>query len=342
MPAHADDHLPLVDVHVHLIGNGLRGSGCWLRTPWWQAPFLRIMAREIGLTTPYEDPGFDAAYVAQLRRWLGQSSLGAVVLLASDQTYTVHGEKRTDLTALYVPNEYVFEVCRSDHRFLAGISIHPARADALAELERNVEQGAALLKLLPCTHMVDPNDRRYIRFWERMAELGLPLLAHTGGEFTLPNHRPDLQTPACLQLPLECGVKVIAAHCGSRALPWDHDYFGVFRRMQDRYPNLYGDLAALSQPSHLSTLAQLRKAPTRILHGTDYPVVTSVIWSRLRGWLDQATLRRIRAERNPLERKIELTRALGFPDQVFREAWSVLRGGPPAATRPEASFSPLP
>lgn len=341
MPAPIDDRLPPIDVHVHLLGNGLAGSGCRLRTPWWQAPFLQIMAWDIGLKISYEDPEFDGAYVAQLRRWLSQSSLGAVVLLACDETYSVSGQKRTDLTALHVPNEYVFEVCRSDRRFLPGVSIHPARADALAELDRAVEQGAVLLKLLPCMHMVDPNDRRYLRFWERMAELGLPLLAHTGGEFTLPNHRPDLQTPACLQLPLECGVKVIAAHCGSRALPWDHDYFGVFRGMQDRYPNLYGDLAALSQPAHLSTLARLRKTPTRILHGTDYPVVTSVIWSRLRGWLDHASLQRIRAERNPLERKVELTRALGFPERVFREAWSVLRCGPPAEARPEASFNPL-
>jgi uncharacterized protein len=155
-----EDKLPPIDVHVHLIGNGLAGSGCRLRTPWWHAPFLQMMARDIGLKTPYEDAGFDAAYVAQLRHWLGQSSLGAIVLLASDETYSVHGEKRSDLTALYVPNEYVFEVCRSDHRLLPGISIHPARADALAELERGVERGAALLKLLPCTHMVDPNDRR--------------------------------------------------------------------------------------------------------------------------------------------------------------------------------------
>jgi uncharacterized protein len=219
---------------------------------------------------------------------------------------------------------------------LPGVSIHPARPDALAELERHAEQGATLLKLLPCVQMVDPNDRRYLRFWERMAELGLPLLAHTGGEFTLPNHRPDLQTPACLELPLQCGVKVIAAHCGTRALPWDRDYFDVFRKMQDRHSHLYGDMAALSQPMHLSTLARLRHAPTRILHGTDYPVVTSVFWSRLRGWLDRTTLQEIQAERNPLERKIKLTRALGFSERVFHEAWNVLR-----LTSPRPRESPI-
>ena len=315
----------MIDVHVHLLGNGLSGSGCWFRTPWWQTPFLQAMVRDAGIKISYQHRDFDALYVAQLRRWLDQSSLGAVVLLACDEVYTVDGTRRTDLTALFVPDDYVFEVCASDPRFLAGISLHPARPGAISELERQVERGAVLLKLLPCVQMVDPNDRRYLRFWERMAELGLPLLAHTGGEFTLPNHRPDLQTPACLTLPLECGVKVIAAHCGTRALPWGRDYFAVFRRMQARYPNLYGDLSALSQLTHLGTLAQLRKEPTRILHGTDYPVVTGVFWSHLRGWFDRRTLRQVQAERNPLERKVKLTRALGFPETVFREAWNVLR-----------------
>lgn len=332
MSVPVENRFPPVDVHVHLLGNGLSGSGCWLQMPWWHAPFLQVMARDIGLRTSYRHPDFDAAYVTQLRRWVKESSLGAVVLLACDEAYTATGIRRTDLSALYVPNEYVFAVCRSDRRLLPGASIHPARPDALAELERSVEQGAVLLKLLPCVQMVDPNDHRYLRFWERMAELGLPLLAHTGGEFTLPNHRPDLETPACLKLPLECGVKVIAAHCGTRALPWGRDYFGVFSEMRKRYRNLYGDLSALSQPAHLSTLAQLRNDPARILHGTDYPVVTSAFWSRLRGWLDRPTLQWVQAERNPLERKVKLTRALGFPEQVLREAWNVLRyaGGPMA------------
>ncbi len=325
MPIPAEENAAPVDVHVHLLGNGLDGSGCWFRSVWWHAPFLRAMARDAGLTISPTLRGFDAAYVAQLRRWLDGSSLGAAVLLASDAVYTADGTRRDDLTPLYVPNDYLFAVCRQDRRFLAGVSIHPGRPDALDELEQCLEAGAALLKLLPCVHMVDPNERRYRRFWERMAEARLPLLAHTGGEFTLPNHRPDLQTPACLRQPLECGVNVIAAHCGTRALPWDPDFFGTFNEMRDQHPNLYGDLAALSQPTHLGTLARLRTRPERILHGTDYPVATGLWASRIRGWLDRPAMARLQAIQNPLERKVALTRALGFPEAVFREAWTVLR-----------------
>jgi hypothetical protein len=53
-----------------------------------------------------------------------------------------------------------------------------------------------------------------------MAELNLPLLAHTGGEISMPVNRPDLESVDTLVLPLKCGVNVIAAHCGTRALPW--------------------------------------------------------------------------------------------------------------------------
>jgi hypothetical protein len=93
----AQNNLPLIDVHVHLLGNGLGGSGCWFRTPWWQTPFLQMMARNVGMGISCRHPEFDLAYVAQLRQWLARSSLGAVVLLACDEVYTVSGEKRTDL-----------------------------------------------------------------------------------------------------------------------------------------------------------------------------------------------------------------------------------------------------
>jgi Amidohydrolase len=90
------------------------------------------------------------------------------------------------------------------------------------------------------------NQKRYKLFWERLAALDLPLLAHTGGEFCVRSIRHDLKSPACLRLPLERGMTVIAAHCGTRALPWDGDHFQTFLEMRDRYPNLYGDLSPLS------------------------------------------------------------------------------------------------
>jgi predicted TIM-barrel fold metal-dependent hydrolase len=158
------------------------------------------------------------------------------------------GAVRKDLSDLFVSNDEVFGAVKRSPKLLAGISIHPARPDALDELERCAAAGAVLLKLLPCVQNVDCNLTKYKMFWTRLADLGLPLLAHTGGEFFVRSCRNDLKSPLCLRLPLECGVTVIAAHCSTRALPI----------------------------------------------------------------------------RNPLEKKIELTRALGFPERVFTDLWDLI------------------
>ena len=97
---------------------------------------------------------------------------------------------------------------RSFSELLPAVSIHPARPDALAELERCAAAGAVLLKLLPCVQAVDCNRKQYKPFWQRLAELNLPLLAHTGGEFSLPTHRRDLQSVESLRFTAR-----VRSHC---------------------------------------------------------------------------------------------------------------------------------
>jgi hypothetical protein len=283
------------------------------------------MAHSIGLKIDRRSSDLDEVYIRLLVNWLDSSSLAGLVALACDHVHEENGGPRPDLSRLFVPNEYVFRVAKLQPRILPGISIHPARKDALDALDASVEAGAVLLKLLPCVQIVDPSLPKYRAFWKRMAELGLPLLAHTGGEFSLPTYRPELQDPNCLQVPLELGVKVIAAHCGAPALPWGRDYSLEFLRLRRTFPNLYGDISALSQPTHLKTLARLRDDPERVLYGSDYPVMTSVVWSRLMGWVSKEDWYRIRRIKNPLERKLRLSKAQGFSDQVFNDVWKVLR-----------------
>jgi uncharacterized protein len=293
-------------------------------------PFLRAGARDIGLNCGFADADFDKMYLDQLVHWVSQSSLEAAVLLACEWVYDDQGTMRKDLSDLFVSNDAVFAAVKRSPKLLAGVAIHPARPDALDELERCAAAGAVLLKLLPCVQNVDCNLPKYKKFWTRLAELGLPFLAHTGGEFFVRSCRNDLKSPRCLQLPLECGVTAIAAHCATRALPWDGDHFDDFLEMRKRFPNFYGDLAALSHITHLKSLERLRDEPERLLHGTDYPVVTAVFPSWLKGWIDRETMLRLRAIRNPLEKKIQLTKALGFPERVFTDLWQLL---PTAAGR---------
>ncbi|MBV9643430.1 MAG: amidohydrolase family protein [Verrucomicrobia bacterium] len=310
-------------MHVHVLGNGKSGSGCRITSRWWQRPFIELMAANIGLATSPGDPSLDELYVERLVYWVRDSTLERAVILACDDLHDETGHRFPGLSGLYVPNDYVFELSRRHPMFIPAASIHPARSDAIAELERCIEAGAAMLKLLPCVQAVECNRATYKPFWERMARLNLPLLAHTGGEFSLPTHRRDLQSVETLRLPLECGVNVIAAHCGTPALPWDRDYFDQFEQMRNSFPNLYGDLSALSQITHLRTLDRLRKDPRRILYGSDYPVLTTALWSRIKGWIGQPAYQRIRSIRNPLEKKAQLTLALGFSDRIFTDFWGL-------------------
>jgi hypothetical protein len=287
-------------------------------------PFLRAGARDIGLECGFDDPRFDELYFNRLLRWVSESTLEAAVLLACDWVRDDQGTVKKDLSDLFVANDEVFAAVKQSPKLLPGVSIHPARRDAMDELERCAAAGAVLLKLLPCVQNVDCSLAKYRSFWTKLADLGLPLLAHTGGEFCVRSCRNDLKSPLCLKLPLECGVTVIAAHCATRALPWDGDYFEEFLKMRKTFSNLYGDLSALSHITHLKSIERLREEPGRLLHGTDYPVVTAIFPSWLKGWIDKDTMMRLRAIRNPLEKKIELTRALGFPERVFTDLWDLI------------------
>ena len=327
-----------IDVHVHLFGNGKGTSDFWRRTRWIMRPFLEYGNRDIGLNCSSDDPNFDRLYLKQLLHWLSESSLEAAVLLPQEWVYDDDGFRREDLSDVFVSNDAVLAAAKQSAKLLPAAAIHPARTDAMDELERLAEAGVVLLKLLPCVQNVDCNRLRFKRFWTRLAELGLPFLAHTGGEFFVRSCRNDLKSPRCLQLPLECGVTVIAAHCSTRALPWDGDHFDEFLEMRKEFPNLFGDLAALSHITHLKSLERLRAEPERLLHGTDYPVTNAIFPSWIKGWIGQDTMTRLQAIRNPLEKKIELTKALGFPDRVFTDLWKLLPRRTPAT--PEAPALP--
>ena len=326
-------NLAPVDMHVHLVGNGKRGSGCWMRlgATWWQKPLASYMLRHVGLSglsTNAED--FDERYVAHLAHLVRTSSIGALVLLANDEVYQATGEKISGRGSFYVPNDYLFEVCEHYPEFFPAVSSHPARPDALDELDRCIEQGAVMLKLLPNCHNVDCNLPKYRRFWERMAEANLPLLAHTGGEHTVDVIEPAFSNPSILTAPLNAGVTVIAAHCATKSGFGDPEYFGAFAEMLNRHPNLYGDTSAWHVPLRGRHAGRCvgRKADVpvnRLLHGSDFPVPCNGLWAALRRLLPWKQYRRWQRQPNVLERDYQLKIAMGFPPEHFTKIWSLLR-----------------
>src|SRR6266513_1142155 len=214
-----------IDMHVHMVGNGGSGSGGWLRLSGWHRRLAVFMVRQLGMPGSALEGDLETLYAELLLRLVRESSLDAIVLLAHERVHDPDGTPREDLGSMFVPNDVVLGLAKKHREFLAGVSIHPARSDALDELERCVAAGAVLMKCLPNCQNIDFADRRYRRFWERMAEARLPLLAHTGGEHTVPVINAALADPKLLRFPLECGVTVIAAHCGTSSGVFDRDYF---------------------------------------------------------------------------------------------------------------------
>lgn len=320
-----------IDCHVHVVGNGTGGTGCWYRPRGITRLGAPFMVRAVGLPPAVLRGDLDRIYIEQMLAFVRASSLDALVILAQDDPHHENGEKIENVGSFYVPNDFVLNLARAHPELLPAVSIHPARPDALEELERCLAAGAVILKCLPNCQNIDWNNRRYTRFLERMAEAGLVLLAHTGSERTLPQIDPALADPRVLTRPLEVGVTCIAAHSGTGTMMLDRDYFGVFVDMIRRYPRLYGDNSALAGPTfraRRSAIHRMTRDPDvacRMLHGSDVPVPVSAMLMSAFGVVPWRTWRQTRRLPNPIERDAQIKRAAGFGEETFTRLAGLLR-----------------
>ncbi len=319
----------MIDLHIHFIGNGTNGSGCQLFPPKGHRKLLLpVMLHAAGLPASALRSDLDAIYTERLLELIRGSDLTGCVLLANELPYSPDGKALPDAAWVYIPNDPVLNLAKDHPEFYAGVSIHPARPDAMDELERCIAGGASLLKLLPNCQNVDCRLPQYRPFFKRMATAGLPLLAHTGGELTLPVVDAALSDPATLIGALDCGVTVIGAHCGTRSGLWDPDYFEQFCRMLREHPNFYGDISALNHPVRSHAYRQLLKREDlhpKLVNGSDFPVPVQAWPIIARGLISWQDYRRCTSIKNPLQRDIALKRAIGVPDRIFHQGAALLR-----------------
>ena len=318
----------LIDAHVHCVGDGSSGSGCWidLRSPW-RRLVGRALVRSAGLPSSLlRDGGLDEVYAAQVVRWVRESSLDRVVLLAQDEVYRDDGTRMDGVAMFHVPNAHVLRLAREHEEIIPAVSIHPSRPDARAELDRCLEAGARVLKLLPNVHGVECSAPRHRDFWKAMAAGGMVLLAHTGGEATLPVVARHLESPEVLRGPLECGVVCIAAHGAGRNAPLGAHYTPRLLRMMREYPHLYADSSALTTMNRFGTLPELLASGVhdRVLHGSDYPVPVVPWGPWLGGRYDLESARYLHGIGNPLERDYRAKRLMGFGESSFTRLGGLL------------------
>lgn len=314
-----------IDFHVHFVGNGASGSGCTLTKRGITKIVAPFMLRTMGLSGRDLKRDLDSIYLSRLKQLLDESSLSHVVLLAMDYPHTESGEPLYQKSSFYVPNDHILTIAQEDPRFIPAISIHPARPDALDEVDRLASLGARVFKILPNCHNLNPSDAQYRTFWERLAKYKIVALFHTGGELALPVLNVQFEDPSLLRGPLECGLTVIAAHGGTKCTPWGKDYTDVLAEMLEEYPHLYTDSSALLSPNRAWAIPYFLREPfrSRTVHGSDLPVPTAPIWPFLFRSLSFEKMRSL-SKLSPLERDLQTKLALGFDTNCARRGAMLL------------------
>lgn len=314
----------VIDWHVHIAGLGHKGSGCYVNKVMRENFRFGFFMKWMDVSHRELEMHGDSILVKKLNARIEQSKyVDAAVILAMDGVIDPDtGRLDRDRTLFYVPNEYVAGEAAKYPGLLFGASINPNRDDAVERLIEADRQGAVLVKWIPSTMDIDPADRRFVRFYNKMAELEMPLLSHTGKERSLPGARDELADPLRLKLPLSLGVIVIAAHIGTTGKSEGQDNFERILPMFDQYPNFYADISSLTLLNKVGYLARALREPgltDRMIYGSDWPLQYFPLvspWYHV-NHIGIGNAWRISGIDNRWDRDVMTLEAFGVPRSVF-------------------------
>jgi predicted TIM-barrel fold metal-dependent hydrolase len=313
-----------LDVHVHVMGVGTLGTGCWMSPATRSSLNARIGLWNLRLRIG--QPDLDQAYVAYLlSRVRSAGFLKQVVLLAQDWTYTDGGERDESRTAFHTPNEYIARLASEYREFLFGASIHPYRPDAVDALDQAVAQGTVLMKWIPSVQAIRLDDQRSRVFYRRLVQHGIPLLAHIGEERSVNVAGQEYGDPAAVVAPLEEGVTVIAAHVASLGQRDGRSNFDRLADLFPKWPNLYADTSALTLYTRWRVLLRLverTELHARLIHGSDFPLPPAA--TLFAGRIPSSRWWSAWKHENGLRRDFEIKQALGLPEQIYTRGYEVL------------------
>ena len=304
----------LIDCHVHLAALPDGDNGCYISPKMLRSPLFRYLLWKHQLS-PANPREANRKYLDDLLTELRASHhVQRAVLLGMDGVYDQNGHLNQAHTDFLISNDYVLNIARAyPNEFLAGVSINPQRRDAVEEVHRCADAGAALVKVLPNAQQFNPADPHYKAFYRTLAERKLPFLSHVGYEFSLIGKDQSVGNPDRLRPALEEGATVIAAHACSYGLILYEKFLPTLRDFVQRYPNFYADISALTLPNRVQMLLHLRRYPEiheRLLFGTDYPL--SVFHLAAWGRVALGTLYDILRTKNRFDRQVSVCRGLGL------------------------------
>jgi uncharacterized protein len=349
------DPARLVDHHVHMLALGTSVKDAFVNPKMLSGFNVERLKFQIYVSaTGVKDlVSADEQYIERLARLARAAApSGKFRILAFDKHYNLDGSVNPAKTTMYVPNHYVVGLSeKHPDLFTPAVSIHPYRADALAELERWARAGVKYLKWLPNAMGMDPADPAIEPFYRKMREHKMVLLSHAGEEQAVEAEEDQkLGNPLLLRKPLDMGLRVVIAHAASLGECADLDSrefkktscFDLFLRMMDepKYAGLlFGEISAMLQfnrlPEPLLALLKRQDLHARLVNGSDYPLpaINSLIWTRSlarAGFItaeERSALNEI-YDYNPLLFDFVLKRTLRHPETKQKLSPSIFMANP--------------
>lgn len=220
--------------------------------------------------------------IDRLLREMDEAGIDRTVLLALDVGLAF----RADIGPKDY-NDYVADIVkRHPDRIIGFAGIDPRRGkEGVVELERCFDMGLRGLKLWTLTGFY-PDDEAYYPLYEKVAELGIPMLVHTGmcppGTYMKYN-RPVYVDKVAVDFP---EIPIIMAHVGD---PWVDEAVALVIKNHNVYVDISGWEATLKFAPFVlcQTLTKIKMATGgmhKVLFGSDWPLFTPVL--SLKEWVD--------------------------------------------------------
>jgi len=329
------------DTHAHIIGAGDSGSGVWYNPDMdsWSHPILKIQKDFYMnggcITSGHEDETF----IARMVDLSANMPAGyKTMLFAFDWTHNAQGKPEKAHSIFHIPDSYAADIVRKYPQHFEWVaSIHPYRPDALDALASAHANGARAIKWLPSGMGIDPSSPKCDKFYQKLAELNLPIISHTGRESAVQGGDQSFGNPLRMRRALDAGVRVVLAHCASDGHDEDLDNhrktiksFELFARIMDTpaYAKLaFGEISAITLINHAWVIKPLLQRPdwhTRLLNGSDYPLpgilpLVSTKQLMRAGLLEESHLLFLQTLRNynPLMFDFAVKRLIKFEDTSF-------------------------
>lgn len=301
-----------IDIHTHLLNPNVNFDRLFDKLA------VRFFAKGLGVEPKALQAEPYTTYVEAMARAIRESEyVEKACVFGVDSRLDERGREIDRDKTVCAMTEDVLEVAnKHPGEFIPFFSINPRRPDALDLIDAYMEKGCKGAKFLQNYWRLDLNNKQFIPYYEKLKAWNIPLIIHIGSEYSI-NSDARYEQISMLDLPLACGVTIVAAHMGlgrinhklrlwrnlsKNPIYFDDDYFLLMDKLR-KHENLYADISAMLVPLRARALPHLAKQQDihdKILFGTDYPVPFPVRFNSYD--LPTKTRKKISKIQNPFDR----------------------------------------